>query len=64
LASFYPRYCGYYDKIIGIYTHTSDQYSVYNTNAISCSPRESLYVIDGFLDNNTILSIKEHTTPT
>lgn len=64
LASFYPRYCGYYDKIIGIYTHTSDQYSVYNTKAISCSPRESLYVIDGFLDNNTILSIKEHTTDT
>ncbi len=64
LASFYPRYCGYYDKIIGIYTHMSDQYSVYNTNAISCSPRESLYVIDGFLNNNTILSIKEHTTDT
>lgn len=64
LSSFYPRYCGYYDKIIGIYTHVSDQYAVYNTNAISCSPRESLYVIDGFLDNNTILSIKEHTTDT
>jgi TnpA family transposase len=64
LSSFYPRYCGYYEKIIGIYTHISDQYSVYNTQAISCSPRESLYVIDGFLDNNTILSIKEHTTDT
>ncbi len=64
LSSLYPRYCGYYDKIIGVYTHTSSQYSVYSTNAISCSLRESLYVIDGFLDNNTILSIKEHTTDT
>ena len=64
LASLYPKYCGYYDKIVGVYTHTSDQYSVYSTNAISCSPRESLYVIDGFLDNNTILQIKEHTTDT
>jgi TnpA family transposase len=64
LASLYPRYCGYYDKIVGIYTHTSSQYSVYSTNAISCSPRESLYVIDGFLNNNTILPIKEHTTDT
>jgi TnpA family transposase len=64
LASFYPRYCGYYDKIIGIYTHTSDQFSVYNTEAISCSPRESLHVVDGFLNNNTILSIREHTTDT
>ena len=35
-----------------------------NTQAISCAPRESLYVIDGFLDNNTILAIKEHTTDT
>jgi len=64
LSSFYPRYYGYYEKVLGIYTHTSNQYSVYNTNVISCSPRESLYVIDGLLDNNTILSIKEHTTDT
>ena len=46
------------------FTHTSDQFSVYSTHAISCSPRESLYVIGGLLDNNTILSIKEHTTDT
>jgi TnpA family transposase len=64
LSSYYPRYYGYYEKVINIYTHTSNQFSVYNTNAISCAPRESLYVIDGFLDNNTILAIKEHTTDT
>ena len=31
---------------------------------ISCSPREALYVLDGLLDNNTILQIREHTTDT
>lgn len=28
LASYYPRYYGYYEKAIGIYTHVSDQYVV------------------------------------
>lgn len=31
LASYYPRYYGYYDKAIGIYTHVSDQSSVFST---------------------------------
>jgi len=64
ISSYYPRYFGYYEQAIGVYTHTSDQGTVYNTNVISCAVRESLYVIDGFLNNNTILSIKEHTTDT
>jgi TnpA family transposase len=64
LASYYPRYYGYYDKAIGIYTHVSDQYSVFNTKVISCSPREALYVLDGLLENNTILKPKAHTTDT
>jgi len=64
LASYYPRYYGYYDKAIGIYTHISDQYGVYSTKVISCSPREALYVLDGLLNNNTILQIREHTTDT
>ena len=42
----------------------SDQYSVFNTKLISCSPREALYVLDGLLENNTILKIREHTTDT
>ena len=45
LASYYPRYYGYYQKAIGIYTHVSDQYSVFSTKVISCSPREALYVL-------------------
>ena len=31
---------------------------------ISCGPREALYVLDGLLNNNTILRIREHTTDT
>jgi TnpA family transposase len=64
LASYYPRYYGYYEKAIGIYTHVSDQYSVFSTKIISCSPREALYVLDGLLENNTILKIQAHTTDT
>lgn len=64
LASYYPRYYGYYEKAIGIYTHISDQSSVFSTKVISCSPREALYVLDGLLENNTILQIREHTTDT
>jgi len=64
LASYYPRYYGYYEKAIGIYTHISDQSAVFGTQVISCSPREALYVLDGLLANNTILQIREHTTDT
>ncbi len=64
LASYYPRYYGYYDKAVGIYTHVSDQYSVFSTKVISCNPREALYVLNGLLENNTILQIREHTTDT
>ena len=64
LASYYPRYFGYYERAIGLYTHVSDQYSVFSAQVISCAPREALYVLDGLLDNNTILKIREHTTDT
>lgn len=64
LSSYYPRYYGYYEQVVNVYTHISNQFAVYNTNAISCALRESVYVIDGFLDNNTILAIREHTTDT
>ena len=64
LASYYPRYFGYYDRAVAVYTHTSDQYSVFGTRIISCSPREALYVLDGLLENNTILRLREHYTDT
>jgi len=64
LASFYPRYFGYYDRAVSVYTHTSDQYSVFGTRVISCAPREALYVLDGLLENNTVLRLREHYTDT
>jgi TnpA family transposase len=31
LASFYPRYFSYYDRAVSVYTHISDQFSVFGT---------------------------------
>ena len=64
LGSVYPRYFGYYDRALQLYTHTSDQNSVYGTQAISCAPREAGYVLGGILDNDTALAIREHTSDT
>lgn len=64
LASFYPRYFGYYERALAFYTHMSNQFSVFGTRVISCGPREALYVLDGLLENNTILRLGEHTTDT
>lgn len=64
LASFYPRYFGYYDRAIAVYTHLSDQHSVFSERAISCMPREALYVLDGLLDNDTLLRPQAHTADT
>ena len=64
LGSVYPRYFGYYDRALQLYTHTSDQSSVYGTEAIACGPREAGYVLDGILDNETVLPIREHTSDT
>jgi TnpA family transposase len=64
LGSVYPRYFGYYDQALQLYTHTSDQHSVYATQAISCGPREAGYVLGGILDNDTELAIREHTSDT
>ena len=64
LASFYPRYFGYYDRAITVYTHVSDQFSAFSCRAISCSPREAIYVLDGLLENDTLLRPREHYTDT
>lgn len=64
LAAFYPRYFGYYDRAVSVYTHLSDQYSVFNTQVISCAEREALFVLDGLLDNDTKLPIRTHIVDT
>jgi TnpA family transposase len=63
-SSYYPRYYGYYEKAISLYTHISDQYSVFNTQVISCSAREATYVLDGLLLNNTEINPEFHCTDT
>jgi TnpA family transposase len=64
LGSFYPRYFGFHDRAVTLYTHVSDQYSVFASRVISCSPREAIYVLDGLLENDTILRPREHFTDT
>jgi TnpA family transposase len=64
LGSFYPRYFGYYDRAVSVHTHISDQYSVFSTRVISCSAREAIYVLDGLLENDTVLRPREHYTDT
>jgi TnpA family transposase len=64
LSAFYPRYFGYYDRAVTVYTHTSDQFSVFGTQVISCAEREALYVLDGLLQNESDLRIREHVTDT
>ncbi len=64
LASFYPRYFGYYDRAVTVYTHMSNQFSVFNTEVISCAEREALYVLEGLLCNENELDIEFHTSDT
>ena len=64
IGSIYPRYFGFYDRAVTLYTHTADQYSVYATRVIACTPREAGYVLDGILENDTILQIREHSSDT
>jgi TnpA family transposase len=58
-----PKYFGY-GKGVTFYTHTSDQYSQYGTKVISSTERDATYVLDEILNNETDLSILEHTTDT
>lgn len=64
ISTFYPRYFGYYDKAVSVYTHASDQFSVFHTTVISCLVREALHVLDGYLENQTILRPRQHATDT
>lgn len=60
LGSLYPRYFGYYDQALTVYTHVADQHSVFHTQVIACSIREAIYVLDGLLNNDTVLRPQEH----
>jgi TnpA family transposase len=58
-----PRYFGY-SRGLTFYTFTSDQYSQYGTKVIPSTMRDATYVLDEILDNETELTILEHTTDT
>ncbi len=58
-----PRYFGY-GQGITFYTWSSDQFSQYGTKVISATVRDATYVLDEVLDNETDLTILEHTTDT
>ena len=64
LAALYPRYYGYYDRVISIYTHMSNQFSVFSTQVISCAAREAAYVLTGLLSNSSKLNPTFHSTDT
>jgi hypothetical protein len=63
-SSMHPRYFGALDRGITVYTHMSDQCSVFNTEILSCAVRKAVYVIDGLLDNQEISRPFEHSTDT
>jgi TnpA family transposase len=58
-----PRYYGY-GQGITFYTWSSDQFSQYGTKVISSTVRDATYVLDAILDNETDLTLLEHTTDT
>ncbi len=64
LGAVYPRHFGYYDRALTLYTHLSDRFGVFATQAIPCAPREAGYVLDGLLENDTLVRPQAHTTDT
>jgi TnpA family transposase len=58
-----PRYFGY-GKGVTFYTWISDQFSQYGNKVIPSTQRDAPFVLDGIRDNETELSILEHTTDT
>lgn len=62
-ATALPRYFGY-GRGVTFYTWTSDQFSQYGNKVIPSTTRDATYLLDGILDNETELTVLEHTTDT
>jgi TnpA family transposase len=60
LGSLSPRYFGSYDQALTVYPHISDQHRVLHTHVIACAVREAISVLDGLLNNATVLRPHEH----
>jgi TnpA family transposase len=52
------------DPGVKFYTHVSDRFAPLHTKVISASVSEATYVLDGLLQHESSLSIKEHYTDT
>lgn len=52
------------ERGITIYRHVSDQYSTYYVQTVITNTRDALYFVDGLLNHETDLDIKEHYTDT
>lgn len=63
IAAALPRYFGF-GRGVTFYSWTSDQSSQYGSTVIPTTVRDATFVLDGILDNETELDIKEHTTDT
>jgi TnpA family transposase len=42
----------------------SDHFAAFGARVTSCAPREAIYVLDGLLENDTVLRPREHYTDT
>ncbi|MBV8265243.1 MAG: Tn3 family transposase, partial [Planctomycetaceae bacterium] len=62
-ATALPRYFGY-GQGLTLYSWTSDQFAQYGSKVIPATVRDATYVLDAILDNETELTILEHTTDT
>jgi TnpA family transposase len=63
VATALPKYFGY-GRGLTFYSWTSDQFSQYGSRVIPATMRDATYVLDAILDNETDLTILEHTTDT
>lgn len=52
------------DPGVKFYTHMSDRYAPFHTKVIVASVSEAAYVLDGLLQHESSLSIREHYTDT
>jgi TnpA family transposase len=61
-AIFHPKYFGKYGRGVSRYSFLSDQFSEFYTIIIPNNLRESTFVLDGLLNNETDLNPQQHFT--
>lgn len=62
-AAYIPKYFGY-GRILTLYTWTSDQHSQWRCKPEPSYLRDATFILDGLVDNETILPLHEHTSDT